>query len=341
MKTVKYVLILFIFMSWNNGNAQWKFKTAAYDPYFIESSDTVSNFGPRSITRNILQDKKGNCWFSTWQGIMRYDGKVFTNFTLKEGLMHFRVFSVLEDNAGNLWFGTCGAGVYRYDGKTFTLFSEKDGLINNDVLSMMQDKDGNIWLGTDNGVSRYDGTSFKNFDNQFNPLTDKSVNSIDQDSTGKIWFGIRYGDEGNVVCYNGRYFTNFKSKEKITFNNVRSIEVDMKGIVWIGGQDGLFSYDGTSLTKVSTDFICDIFEDKAGNLWISSGVIDPALGPNFTVSNTLSRFNGKTMEKITEKREKENNQIFEITQDVAGNIWFGTGRGTFRYDGTSVKGFAK
>jgi hypothetical protein len=29
------------------------------DRYFIETRDTISMFGPMSITRNILEDKKG------------------------------------------------------------------------------------------------------------------------------------------------------------------------------------------------------------------------------------------------------------------------------------------
>jgi len=335
------LIILLVFISWNKVSGQKMLGNSDYDPYFIETKDTVAKYGPQSITRNILQDKKGNCWFATWQGIMRYDGKVFTNFTLKEGLKHFHVFSVLEDKAGNLWFGTIGGGVYRYDGKSFRLFTMKDGLANNRVSSMLEDKSGNIWFGTDNGVSCYNGNSFTNFTNQFNPLLGKSVNSIVQDKSGKLWFGIRYGDEGNVICYDGRYFSNFTNKEKMLFTNVRSIKEDKNGNIWIGGQDGLFRYDGESLIKVSTDFVCYIFEDKMGNLWLSSGVIDTALGPNFTLSNTLSRFDGKTFDKIIEKREKENNQIFEITEDVAGNIWFGSGKGTFRYDGKSVVGFTK
>lgn len=340
MKHINTLLIAFTFILLNNARGQSLF-TTSFDPYFIETNDTISPYGPRSITRNIVQDKKGNYWYATWQGIMHYDGKVFTNITLKEGLVHYHVFSVMEDRAGNLWFGTCGGGVYKYDGKSYRLYTTNEGLANNTVTCMLEDKDGNIWFGTDNGVSRYDGNSFNNFTTRFNPLIGKSVNDIIQDKTGKLWFATRYGEGGGVSCYDGRYFTNFTNKENLLFSNVRSLIEDRTGNIWIGGPDGLFRYDGNAITKVSTDAICYLMEDRAGNIWMSSGVIDPALGVAFAVSNTLYRYDGKTMHKVSEKREKENNQIFGIAEDLAGNIWFGTGRGTFRYDGKSVTGFAK
>src|SRR5689334_1073177 len=59
------------------------------DPYFVESRDTFSVHGPQCIVRDVLQDKNGNIWLASWQGIIKYDGKVFTNYTLKESLIHF------------------------------------------------------------------------------------------------------------------------------------------------------------------------------------------------------------------------------------------------------------
>lgn len=72
----------------------------------------------------MLQDKNGDFWFATWEGIIRYDGKTFPNITLAAGLRRFHVFSVLEARAGNLWIGT-DSGISRYAGKSFTSFSEQ------------------------------------------------------------------------------------------------------------------------------------------------------------------------------------------------------------------------
>jgi ligand-binding sensor domain-containing protein len=127
------------------------FLEAGIDPYFVETKDTFSTHGPKCIVRNLIQDKTGNFWFATWHGIIKYNGKVFTNYTLKEGLIHFHVTTLLEDSKGNIWFGNARGGVYRYDGKSFILFTTKDGLPDNTANCIAEDKNGNIWFGTENG----------------------------------------------------------------------------------------------------------------------------------------------------------------------------------------------
>src|SRR3984957_9514162 len=126
-----------------------------------ENKGVITSHGPKWITRNIIQDTKGNIWIAAFDGIFRYDGKSFTNITSKVSSARF--FSVLEDSKGNLWFGSIGSGVYCYDGKSFTNFTTGDGLINNRVSCIYEDKAGNIWFGTENGASCYDGKSFRNF----------------------------------------------------------------------------------------------------------------------------------------------------------------------------------
>ena len=64
----------------------------------------------------------------------------------------------IRDKAGNLWFGTIGAGVYRYDAASdgFSNFTKQDGLNSNHIESVFEDKAGNLWFGTTGGgLSRY------------------------------------------------------------------------------------------------------------------------------------------------------------------------------------------
>ena len=44
--------------------------------------------------------------------------KNFSSFGKLQGLKHGTVCCILQDNMGNLWFGTNGGGVSKYDGKT-------------------------------------------------------------------------------------------------------------------------------------------------------------------------------------------------------------------------------
>ncbi|MCB0559731.1 MAG: hypothetical protein KDD09_12350 [Phaeodactylibacter sp.] len=60
---------------------QSEIKLPDNDPYFVETQEITTSHGPGSITRNVMQDSKGNLWFATWEGIIRYDGNTFANFT--------------------------------------------------------------------------------------------------------------------------------------------------------------------------------------------------------------------------------------------------------------------
>jgi ligand-binding sensor domain-containing protein len=323
---------------------QPKTNVPGYDPYFIAPDDTITPYGPRSITRNMLQDKKGNIWFATWEGIIRYDGKSFANFTLTERLRRFHVFCVLEDKTGSLWFGTIGAGAYRYDGKSFTNFTEQEGLANNRVGCMSEDAIGNIWFGTDSGASRYNGKSFTNFKTK-DGLSDNYVHSIMLDKTGKIWFGTDNGvcsyDPGKNAP-GEKPFTDFTNKEGLPFKNVRAVIEDRAGNIWIGSEDGLFRYDGKTITNFTTNFIGYIFEDKTGNLWLSEGEVnsrDKFWNPQNGMA--LYRYDGSFFIKITERNSADDSQIFGIFEDKAGYIWFSTMQGVCRYDGKHFTAFTE
>ncbi len=68
---------------------------------------------------HLYQDSKGNIWFPVKRfGVYRYDGKSFTNFRKKDGLVSDAIQSIFEDKQGRLWLGGC-LGLTRYDGKSF------------------------------------------------------------------------------------------------------------------------------------------------------------------------------------------------------------------------------
>jgi ligand-binding sensor domain-containing protein len=338
-----FTFLVFVFLTScaqnprTNEKARPQFNSS-FDAFFVETTDTISRYGPQNITRNILQARDGTIWFASWEGMVRYDGKWFTYVTIQKKLKPFRVFSLLEDKQGNVWFGTIGAGVYKYDGKLFANFTEQNGLAANGVMCMVQDKSGNIWFGTDKGASRYDGRSFLNFTVN-DGLVSNSINSICQDRTGRLWFGTNAG----VSIYDGKSFAEYKNNEGYTFANVRSIVEDKTGNIWIGSQDGL--YNTKSRSAITESFIGNIFEDKTGRLWLSAA--DTAHGMDIMSFDgqpvrknngmVLYRYNGYSLERIFEN----DNQVFGVTEDKARNIWFGTAEGIRRYDGRQFEDFKK
>ena len=334
MKRVYCLLLLLFCITWNKVSGQ----NISVDPYFVESRDTISKYGPNCITRNLLQDRNGKYWFATWHGIISYDGKLFTNHTLKEGLIHFHVRSLFEDKKGNLWFGSARGGLYRYNGKSFTLFTTKDGLADNTIGCIAEDKEGNIWFGTENGgASRYDGKTFTNFTTK-EGLIDNNVSSIMKDKTGKLWFGTNNG----INCYDGKSFTRFIGKDSMPFQKVASLFEDKAGKIWIGsgakqaGGKGLCRFDGKTVSYFITPyFVMYMCQDKKGNLWLAHN--EGAVNINFS----LYSYDGQSFTKIIEQNKPDDPQIFGIIEDKNGNIWFGTTKGVCRYNGKTFTYFTK
>lgn len=302
-----------------------------HDPYFVETKYTTSLYGPNSITRNILQAKNGDIWLATWEGIIRYDGKSFINFTKKENLRRHHVFCILEDRNGNLWFGTIGAGVYRYDGKSFTNFTTFNGLASDRIGCIYEDRIGNIWVGTDEGVSCFKGAMFQSFINE-EGVNDNDINSIVEDDSGKFWIGTR----GAASTFNGKEFTKITNSIGTPFYNIRSIIKDDKGDMWLGGNGGLFRYDQALFTNYTTNFVGYIFEDKKGNIWTNSASDGNA---NDWV---LSRYNANYLKDKTVAPtiiREETNMFFGIYEDRKEGIWLGTLDGVIRYDGKNFDNF--
>ena len=136
----------------------------------------------RLHVRSVFEDSKGNLWIgNNGIGVILHDGHADIRFTQEKGLgkldpghgrmtqqpgdvtegspsLH-RVFSIGEDRAGNIWFGTVESGAWQYDGKSLRNFSTEDGLTSKDIMAIYTDRQGDIWLGG-NGVFKFNGESF-------------------------------------------------------------------------------------------------------------------------------------------------------------------------------------
>jgi ligand-binding sensor domain-containing protein len=288
-----------------------------------------------------LQDKAGNLWFgTTGDGVYKFDGRSFTQFTTKNGLNSNSVNHMLEDKDGKIWIGT-EAGLVRYDGNTFTKIQiplPKNLPPNkyhntHDVFSIMQDKSGKLWFATIDGVYFYDGKSFTSFMVNEGVGGFKSSNNnveyILEDNAGNLWFGGRVNK--GVFRYDGTSITNLKPNGD---NWAWPVLQDKTGNIWFSNWSGAYRYDGksfTSFTKndgLSSDMVARIIEDKKGNLWFGG--------------DGLSRYDGKSFTCYTTKDGLINQGIWAILEDKIGNLWVGTREtGLYLYDGETFTSFSE
>ena len=119
---------------------------------------SVGSEGPATYNPNyvfaILAATDGSIWAGTWgAGVSRWDGKTWTNFTVKDGLAGNIVYSLAQGRDGTLWFGT-NNGVSRWDGKAFKNLGVADGLLDRNVYALAVAPNGDVWVGTKRGVAR-------------------------------------------------------------------------------------------------------------------------------------------------------------------------------------------
>lgn len=125
----------------------------------------------RLHVRSLFEDSRGNLWIgNNGLGVLLYDGQAVSNFTEQYGLSIRqkgpsgslgRVFSIAEDVAGNIWFGTRDNGAWRFNGESLTNFTQEDGLTSAMVWTIYRDKRDALWFGMGDGsVCLFNGKSF-------------------------------------------------------------------------------------------------------------------------------------------------------------------------------------
>ena len=109
----------------------------------------------------IHQDKLGQIWIGTRDGLNKYDGSRFTVFRNDidnpNSISNNDILAIEEDKDGFIWIGTYN-GLNKYDPRTnkFTRYfhqQNNQSLSNNTVWTIKEMSNGDIWIGTSNGLS--------------------------------------------------------------------------------------------------------------------------------------------------------------------------------------------
>ena len=238
-----------------------------------------------------------------------------TQFTTADGLPSNRVYAILEDSQGFLWFGT-EIGLVRYDGYSFEMFC----------------------VGT--GENERPGP--------------RRVNTIIEDTAGDLWVGT-YGDGLYRCDRETGHFTAYRYDVEAPNGLRRGVILSLyespkePGVIWIGTQsmldEGLINKLDVSTSKIShvplptlttdtflttVDYLHSVFlpysailEDHAVSLWIGGWGL-----------NRYDRESGLFTHFLPEPDDPESpaNIVTSIHEDKNDVLWVGTIKGLYRSD---------
>lgn len=219
----KSYILLFLFIFCSTANAQ----TIPYKQYGTE--DGLGH----SVVYSSFQDSKGFLWFCTDNGLSRFDGKEFINYTTHDGLPSNFIMSVAETDDSTLWIATYNKGIVKYCKGKFSPCHTRPNLPPK-LIQLFADKEKQLLWITDekNSIGYID-------------ITNGSYTTLNLD---------------DYISTN-------------TFRHINGMYLTANGTILLATDEGAFSLKNKQITPLipnSKAPVSTIDEDEAGNLWLGS-----------------------------------------------------------------------
>ncbi|NPD83093.1 AraC family transcriptional regulator [Prevotella sp. PINT] len=260
-----------------------------------QTSETVYNTDSgvsHWIVSDILQDSKGFIWFSTWNGLNRFDGYEFRQVKSYPGdgadIRSEVIRQMALDEAGNIICIT-EDGAFKLDARTYRLTSDFDlskcGIKQNTCTVSFRDREGNLWHVGRYGVTK---TSSAEHPAQLVEGTEGvQARAFLLDKGSRLWLATKedecirlYNRGRRLVGYLGRDGRFHRERTSFGYRAYSMMQA-RNGDIWIGCKPGALlrlrsRHDGTYEIKefgkegLPCNVIYHIVDDSAGRLWFAT-----------------------------------------------------------------------
>jgi len=267
---------------------------------------------------DILQDSTGYIWLASYDGLIRFDGSIYTEFTAEEH--NFTGVSprvLCEDTNGTLWIGTNSSGLYAYKNRQFQTYGHESGLENLSVRAIRFDKTGTMWVGTATGVARrmQDGRFEQILAEDGSPI---GIVSFILPVKDAVFVGSN--EKGLTLIQNDKIVNPPYLKDIQDYTFSAGYE-DTDGTLWFGTRDG-------KIIKVKDQKIADIIHIETLNGASINRFLRNLSGTMYVATNNgIITFTSQKPEFFSEENGLPNNIVSCLCVDFEENLWAGMERG--------------
>ena len=195
--------------------------------------DSKTGLGEHGVGSKFAEDTDGSIWIRTssknitarggldrvqgGNGILHFDGKTWHNYTVKDGLIHNRVYDVVADPKGGVWIATLRGLSHYKEGKWTSHLVDNIPVEEirsahvyegRKIYELFYDQNGTLWAvhgshrgrtitRSRGGISSFDGTTWTYHDAHAG-LPIHASRNIWQTENGDLWFGT-HRDDHKVV----------------------------------------------------------------------------------------------------------------------------------------------
>ncbi|MDF2447699.1 MAG: hypothetical protein K0R26_203 [Bacteroidota bacterium] len=278
---------------------------------------------------SVLCQNNETVWIGSKTGLISFNGKDFSYFTIGFDNNSNHIRSLLIDYENNLWIGT-HSGLFKYRGKGFTVYDRQNGLGSAFIYQIVRDKNRNLWFGTEaNGVFKFSNGYFKNYSTK-QGLLDNKVSAVFPFEDGSVWFGT---DKGVSIFKNEKFTALSSGNRKLEPDGpINCFYRDSKNSIWIGGQNGLCVLKKNNVGYTATFYtlpidavekegysVWSIIEDNEGFIWAG------------TYLDGLYKLEGNAFKHQSITSPEPVTTALDLCKDNFGNIYAATLNGVLMF----------
>lgn len=220
-------------------------------------SFTRINYAQNLDVHALCENAQGKMWVGTEAGIFSVENDKINKeqeLNRQMGKNPTIIYSIKEDNYGQIWIGTLDRGVFVFSKqmKLIVHLTEKNLLATNTINHIIKDADGGIWMATMRGLAYVQNPlqpgAIKNYNERYG-IKDSHIRAISQDKQGNIWVSMFSG----IACLNihKQRFYNYDYESGIPTSNFveASAVTTPDGTIYFGSPGGICFFNPQQLTE--------------------------------------------------------------------------------------------